>query len=103
MQKACLENIQGYSEPCVTPAYSESWYIQNPGIFRTRGICRTPYILRTEVYLEPWDTQNLRQIQKPVKHLRWSIVQKLFTAIVAIANYNYFCNSSCSCSLLFLI
>ena len=77
MQKACLKDVQGYSEPCVTPVYSESWYIQNPGIFRTRGICRTPYILWTEVYSEPWDTQNLRQIQKPVKHPQWNIYAEI--------------------------
>ena len=29
--------IQAYSEPCVTLAYSKPWYIQNTGIFRTRG------------------------------------------------------------------
>ena len=34
--------------------------MQNPGIYRT------------EVYSETWDTQNARQIQKPVKHLRRS-------------------------------
>ena len=38
-------------------------HMQNPGIFRT------------EVYPEPSDTQN------PVKHLRWSIVQKLLTEL----------------------
>ena len=33
--------IQAYSEPCVALAYSKLWYIQNPGIFKTRGILRT--------------------------------------------------------------
>ena len=40
MQKARPENIQTYLEPCVTPAYSEPWYIQNPGLFKNKGICR---------------------------------------------------------------
>ena len=33
--------IQTYSEPCVTLPYIELWYIQNPGIIKTRGIFRT--------------------------------------------------------------
>ena len=33
--------MQGYSEDCVIPAYSEPWYNHNPGIFRTKGIFRT--------------------------------------------------------------
>ena len=47
--------IQAYSEPRVTLAYSDLWYIQNPGIsknfgtFRTRGI----RIFRTLGYSEP--------------------------------------------------
>ena len=41
--------------------YSKPWHLQNSGIFRT------------EVYSEPWDTQDT------VKHLQWSIVQKLLT------------------------
>ena len=47
-----------YSEPCVTPAYSEPWYIQNPGIFRAR--CKNPGVCRIEVYSEPWNTQPER-------------------------------------------
>ena len=54
--------------------YSKPWHIQNPDIYRT------------EAYSEPWDTQNLTQIQNPVKHLRWSTVQKLLTSIVIFAN-----------------
>ena len=61
-----------------TLVYSKPWHIQNPDIFRT------------EVYSEPWDTQNLTKIQNPIKHLQWSVVQKLLTAIVAFSNYNYF-------------
>ena len=39
-------DIQAYSEACVTPVYSKSWYIQNHGIFRTLA------------YSEPWCIQN---------------------------------------------
>ena len=28
----------GYSKPCVTLAYLELWYIQNPDMFKTRSI-----------------------------------------------------------------
>ena len=52
--------------------------MQNPGIFRT------------EVYSEPWDTQNSTQIQNPIKNLRWNVVQKLLTAKVVFINYYYF-------------
>ena len=38
---AKLGIIQAYSELCVTLVYSELWYIQNPGIFKTKGIFRT--------------------------------------------------------------
>ena len=72
-----------------TLIYSKPWHIQNPDIFRT------------EVYSEPWDTQNLTKIQNPIKHLQWSVVQKLLTAIVVFSNYNYFCNISFLSSLLF--
>ena len=44
-----------YPEP---EAYSESWHIHNPGIFRTPA------------YSEPWHIQNPRHIQNPVKHLQ---------------------------------
>ena len=60
--------IQAYSEPSVILAYAEPWYIQNPGIYRYRGIFKTlvyqkPDILRTVVYSEPRDIQNPRHFQ----------------------------------------
>ena len=64
MSKACLENIQTYLEPCVTPAYSEPWYIQN------QRHMQNPGMFRTEVYSEPWDALNPRQIANRVKYLR---------------------------------
>ena len=33
--------VQAYSKPCVTLAYLQPWYIQNPDIFRTTSIFRT--------------------------------------------------------------
>ena len=45
------------SEPCVNQAYSELWYIQNSGIFKTRGI------FGTLVYPKLWLIQNQRHIQ----------------------------------------
>ena len=49
--------IQTQSQPCVTLAYSKLWYIQNPGIFKTRDI------FRTLVYPKYWHIQNQRHIQ----------------------------------------
>ena len=34
--------IQAYLEPCVTLTNLKLWYIQNPNIFRSRSIFRTP-------------------------------------------------------------
>ena len=61
-------------------AYSEPWYIQNPGItelsyFRKR-IFRTLAYLELEAYSEHWHIQNLSHIENTVKHLRWKVVQK---------------------------
>ena len=61
--------IQAYSEFCVTLAYSETWYIQNPCLFRTRNIIRsllyleisifrTRGILRAQVYSKLWHIQK---------------------------------------------
>ena len=91
--------IQAYSEPCVTLTCSELWYIQNPGIFKTRGIFRTlvypklwhiqnPGIFRkTEAYSEPCQTS--------VKKCFW----KQLTAIIIFVSYNYFHNISLLCPL----
>ena len=53
-----LRYIQAYSEPSLTPAYSEPRYIQNLDIFKIRN----------------------RSIFNPVKHHTWSILWKLLTA-----------------------
>ena len=57
---------QVHSKPCVNLAYSELWYIQNPGIFKTRNI------FRTLVYLEPWSIENsgIFKTQGLLKYLR---------------------------------
>ena len=102
--------IQAYFEPCVTPAYSEPWYIQNPGIFKTRDI------FRTLVYPKLWHIGNQRLIQNPglFKTLGYSepvaysepcqisameCFEKQLTAIIIFASYNYFRNISFSCPL----
>lgn len=51
-----FKHIQGYSEPRVTLAHSKPWYIRNLGLFRTRGIIRSP---------ESLHTQNQRHFQTP--------------------------------------
>ena len=54
-----MRDLQSYSEPCLTLAYSEPWYIQN----------------------------NQRHFQNSVKYLGWSILRKQLTAIIILANY----------------
>ena len=51
--------IQAYSEPCITLAFSELWYIQNHGIFKARSI------FRTLVYPKLRHSQNMRHVQNP--------------------------------------
>ena len=50
-----IRQIQTYSE--IIQVYSGRWYIQNPGIFKTRGM------FRTLVYPKLWHIQNYRHIQ----------------------------------------
>ena len=50
--------IQAYSEPCVTLAYSEIWYIQNPGIFRTLGYSEL------ETYSELCQASSMERCEK---------------------------------------
>ena len=97
--------IQANSKPFVTLAYSELWYIQNPGIFKTRGI------FRTLVHPKLWHIQNLRHTQNPelLKTLEYSQpetyskprqtctmehLEKQLTAVIFFASYNYFRNVS---------
>ena len=112
-----------YSESDV---YAEPWYIQNRRIFRIRGIFRTrayseqwyiqnPNIFRTEAYSEPWHIQNsgiFRTLgysepegnSEPCQTSMMEHCAKVVNSyIVVFANYNYFCNISVSCSLLFKI
>ena len=75
--------IQAYSEPCVTLAHSEFWYIQNFGLFKTRSryIFRTPGISKTLTHSEPqthsesWDILNRRHTQNFAKNLRWGALR----------------------------
>ena len=81
----------GYLELCVILVYSEPCHIQNPGIFRTWDIFRTPsghilaysehfehyshvenpVIFRTLPYSGFWHIPDQRYIQNSVEHLRW--------------------------------
>ena len=64
--QAYPEIAQAYSKPCVTLAYLETWYIQNPDIFKIRNI------FRTLVYSAPKHIQNSDtfKIQGLFRHLR---------------------------------
>ena len=75
--RAYLGTLKAYSEPCVTLACSEPSYIQNPGIFRIRGI------FKTLVYSEPCQTFTMERFAEIVNE------------------YNYFRNISFSRSLLY--
>ena len=44
--------------------YSEPWYIQNPGIFRTRRIVRTLVYSECETYLEHCQTSTIKCFAK---------------------------------------
>ena len=96
--------IQAYSEPCVALAYSELWYIQNPGIIKTRGIFRTLVypkhctfrtrdIFRTLRYSEP------EAYSEPCQTFTMGHFEKRLTAIIIFSSYNYFGNISFSCPL----
>ena len=57
-----FSHIVAYLEPCITPAYSEPYHIQNPCIFRSKNISRmisNARILRTLSYLELCHIQKL--------------------------------------------
>ena len=100
---------QAYSQPCATLAYSELWYISNPGIFKTRGI------LKTLVYPKLWHIQNQRHIQNPglgtleysepevySDHCHISMMkrfEKQLTTIIIFVSHNQFHNISFSCPL----
>ena len=80
-----IKNIQAYSERCVTLAYSELWYIQNPGIFKTLA------------HSEPEIYSESRAIQNPGIFRTRGIFRTLSNiydaALIETANsYNYFHN-----------
>ena len=47
--------IQAYSKPCITLAYLEPWYIQNPDIFKIRNIFRTLAYSKSKAYSDICD------------------------------------------------
>ena len=90
--------IHSYSEPCVTLAYSKLWYIQNPGIFKTKGKFRTiqnqrhiqnPSLFRTLGY------SDLEAYSEPCQPSTTEHFEKQLTAIIISTSSNYFLNISC--------
>ena len=62
--------IQTYSRPCVTLAYSESWYIQNqwhiqdPGISKTLAHSELQRSSEPEAYSEPCQASAIEHVGK---------------------------------------
>ena len=83
IQNTCIFKTLAYSEP---KAYAEHWDTQNRGI-----------LFRTLRYSEPKANSG------PCQTYTMEHCAKLLTAIVVFPNYNYFCNISFSCFLLFRI
>ena len=100
--------IQAYTETSVTLAYSELWYIQIQGIFKTRGI------FKTLVYSKLWHIQNHRHIDnpelfrtlgysepgaysEPCQTFAMERFDKQLTNIIIFASYSYFRNINFSC------
>ena len=61
-------------------AYSEPWYIQNYGKFRTKDIFRTLGYLEPEAYSKPCQASTMERFEKQL------------TPIIIFASYNYFRN-----------
>ena len=99
--------LQAYSEPCVTLAYSVLCYIQNPDIFKSRGI------FTILIYPKLWYFHNQRHIQdrELFRALRYSelevysescqalTMERFGEPIIIYASYNIFLSVSFSCLL----
>ena len=70
--------IQPYSETCVTLAYLEPSYNQNPYIFRTRSI------FRTLAYSQRWYIQNAGIFTKSEVYLEPC---RMFTSVKIVNSY----------------
>ena len=86
-----FRHIQAYSEPCITLAYLETWYIQNLDIFRTRSI------FRNLAYSQFWYIHKAGIIQTPEAY---SEPCQTSTLIITFTSYNYFRSISLLRSLL---
>ena len=82
--------IQAYSKPCVTLAYLQPWYIQNPDIFRTISI------FRTLAYSPAWYIQNHRIFRtlaysksEPYSEPCQTSTMKCF--VKTVNGYHFFC------------
>ena len=80
--------IQACLEPCLTLKYLKLWYIQNPNIFRSRSIFRTPayswpcYIPNAGIF-KIWGIFGT-----PLYICDEALI--IFTDIIIFTNYNYF-------------
>ena len=85
-------------EPCATPAYSERWHIQNPGIFITQEIFRTlskhfPARCITLAYWEPFHIQNFATF-KSFAYLRPEVYSESYLQRHIQPNSGIFINDS---------
>ena len=76
--------IQVYLEPCVTITYLRLWYIQNPDIFSTRSIFRTP------AYSQPWYIQNPAIFRTLAYSKSEAHTESCHISTLKLTNYNYF-------------
>ena len=83
--------IQAYSESCVTLAYLAPLYIRKPWYIQNSGIFRILKYSESEAYSEPCQTSTMKRFAK------------IFNAIIILAKYIYFRNTSFSRSLLYEI
>ena len=70
--------IQAYLELCVTLTYLKLWHIQNPNIFRTRGIFRStaysqPQYIQNPHYIQNAGIFKIWDIFRTLPYLRWSV------------------------------
>ena len=84
-----LKHIQAYLEPCVTLIYLKLWCIQNPDIFRTRSIFRTP------AYSQPFYIQNPAIFRTLAYSKYEAYTEPCYTSTLQLTNYSYFRKACC--------
>ena len=79
--KELSRDIQRHSEGCVTPAYSEPWHIQNPGIFRTLPYSdpfSTFVYSVSQAYSQPCQTFAIKRFPKTIEILFRTIYNYIY-------------------------